>query len=246
MQDMKTKKKNEFCFYGLIPSTLIDYPGQIAATVFTIGCNFRCPYCHNREMVLSMKESLSEYPVAAILDEIAVGNDTWIDGICITGGEPLLSAEIETAIREFKAAGLKVKVDTNGGFPKRLFAIIDKGLIDYVAMDVKAPFTDKEYSKAIGVPAGRWLPAVRESVEILKAARIETEFRTTCVPGLHTPETIARLARDIAPCKRYFLQKFRPHNTLDPAYEQVPESRAGEIEKLLDAARQYIPSAELR
>jgi len=246
MQDIKTKKDNEFCFHGLIPSTLIDYPGQIAATVFTMGCNFRCPYCHNRELALSMKESLSEYPLAAILDQIALAGHDWTDGICITGGEPLLSADIETAIREFRAAGLKVKVDTNGAFPKRLSALIDKDMIDYVAMDVKAPLTDTEYTKAAGVPAGRWLPGVRESVEILKAARIETEFRTTCVPGLHTPETMARLAGDIAPCERYSLQAFKPHNTLDPAYEQVRELRPEEMKELLEAARQYVPAAQLR
>jgi len=240
------KTNDEFTFYGLIGSTLIDYPGLIASTVFTLGCNFRCPYCQNRELALSVKDTLSEYPASLVLQHTARDNNAWIDGICITGGEPLLSDKIETAIRKFKAAGLKVKVDTNGGFPKRLSALIDKDMIDYVAMDVKAPFTEEEYSKATGVPAERWLPAVRESVEILKAARIETEFRTTCVPGLHTPEAIERLARDIAPCRMYSLQKFRPHNTLDPSYEQVPEPKPQEMEELLEAARQHVPAAQLR
>ena len=132
----KEKTTCDLKFYGLIPSSLIDYPGIIAATVFTIGCNFRCPYCQNRELALAMKESLSEYPQSLILNRIAGNGASWIDGVCITGGEPLLSSEIEAAIDPFKAAGLQVKVDTNGGFPKRLSALIDRGMIDYVAMDV--------------------------------------------------------------------------------------------------------------
>jgi len=119
-------------------------------------------------------------------------------------------------------------------------------MIDYVALDVKAPFTEEEYGKAIGVSAERWLPAVRESVAILKSADIESEFRTTCVPGLHTPDAMERLARDIAPCDRYFLQKFKPNNTLDPAYEQVREPKPQQMEALLEIAQRYIPAAQLR
>ena len=236
----------DFKFYGLIPGSLIDYPGMIAATVFTIGCNFRCPYCQNRELALAMKKSLSEYPQSLILNQIAGNSDSWIDGVCITGGEPLLSSEIEAAIEQFKAAGLQVKVDTNGGFPKRLSTLIDRGMVDYVAMDVKAPFTEEEYSKSIGVPAGKWLAAVRESVDILKSGCIDAEFRTTCVPALHTPDAIDRMARDIAPCKAYYLQRFRPHNTLDPAYEKVAEPKPQYMEKLLEVARQHVPPAQLR
>ena len=244
MLNMKTK--SEFRFYGLIPSTLIDYPGHIATTVFTLGCNFRCPFCHNRELVLSVTDDLSKYSASEVLHETVEGKDGWIDGICITGGEPLLSDAIKEVLEQFKAADFKVKLDTNGSFPKRLSSVIDEGLVDYVAMDVKAPFTEGEYSRAIGVPAGRWLSAIRESVDLLRETAIETEFRTTCVPGLHTPETIERMARDIAPCKRYSLQRFRPQNTLDPAYEQVPETKSGEMEKLLQAARQHIPDAQIR
>jgi len=164
------KQSDEFIFYGFIPGTLIDYPGCVAATVFTIGCNFRCPYCQNRDLVLSQTESLPEHPVGAILDRIAPDR-SWTDGICITGGEPLLSTGIEGALRKFKEAGLRVKLDTNGSLPKRLLRLIRDGLLDYVAMDVKAPLTEREYSKAIGLPAGARLPAVRESIDLLKESR---------------------------------------------------------------------------
>jgi len=240
------KENDEFIFYGFIPGTLIDYPGCVAATVFTIGCNFRCPYCQNRDLVLSQTESLPEHPVGAVLDQIAPDRGSWTDGICITGGEPLLSTGIEGALRKFKETGLKVKLDTNGSLPKRLLRLIRDGLLDYVAMDVKAPLTEREYSKAIGLPAGPRLPALRESIDLLKESGIEVEFRTTCVPGLHTPEVIGRLARDIAPCGKYFLQPFRPHDTLDPAYEDVPEPGPQEMKDMLAAARQYISAAEIR
>jgi pyruvate formate lyase activating enzyme len=246
LQEADREQSGAFTFYGLVPTTLIDYPGQIASTVFTIGCNFRCPYCHNRELVLGEKESLSAYSVQEVLDQIGVDEDTWIDGVCITGGEPLMSPGIETAVCRFKTAGLKVKIDTNGGFPEKLQRLIEEGLVDYVAMDVKAPLEEKGYSKAIGLPAGRWLNAVRESIGILHQAPIPSEFRTTCVPGLHKPETVAAIARDISPCQRYYLQKFRPHNTLDPAYEDVQEPRPQEMEDMLAAARQHVPAAKLR
>ena len=231
-----------FVFHGLVPVTLVDFPGKLALTAYTLGCNFRCPICHNRELALSLTDVLPEYDVPAVLAEIEKKSG-WIDGICVTGGEPLLHAEIHQVLRQFKEEGLAVKIDTNGSFPERLEELIDAGLVDYVAMDVKAPLTEEDYSKAAGVPMGRWLGKLKDSAGIIKASDVEYEFRTICVPGLHSPESIARIAEYIAPCSRYILRAFRPVNTLDPDCEQVPPPTAGEMSSYLDAARRHVPQA---
>ena len=230
-------------FRSVLPVTMVDYPGKLAYTVYTMGCNFRCPICHNRELALSLADGLPEYDVPAVLADIEK-KDGWVDGICVTGGEPLLHADIDRVLRQFKGEGLAVKLDTNGSFPERLGELIDAGLVDYVAMDVKAPLTEEDYSEAAGVPIDRWLDRLKASVEIIKASGVEYEFRTVCVPGLHSPESIARTAEDIAPCSRYILRAFRPVNTLDPAYEQVTPPTTGEMSAYLEAARKHVPNAE--
>ena len=164
---------------------------------------------------------------------------------------------------------LAVKLDTNGCFPERLKELLDAGLVDYVAMDVKAPLTDEEYSKAAGVRAAKWLPKLKRSIETIKGSGVDYEFRTIClpvragnartqtgVPGLHSPEGIGRIARalvrtaadrtsarEIAPCRRYVLRAFRPVNTLGPEYERVPPPTEEEMRAFLDAARQHVPEA---
>lgn len=232
-----------FVFRGLVPVTMVDFPGKLALTAYTLGCNFRCPICHNRELALSLTDGLPEYDVPAVLAEVAK-KAGWVDGICVTGGEPLLHARIDRVLRQFKDEGLAVKLDTNGSFPERLGELIDAGLIDYVAMDVKAPLDEESYSRAAGVPMGKWLGKLKESARIIKASGVEYEFRTICVPNLHSPESIARIAEDIAPCDRYILRAFRSVNTLDPDCEQVPRPTAGEMSAYLDAARKHVPNAE--
>ena len=229
-------------FRGLVPFTMIDFPGRLAVTAYTMGCNFRCPICHNRELALSLTDGLPEYDVNAVL-EVTRSREGWIEGVCVTGGEPLLQARIGPALARFQDEGLAVKLDTNGCFPERLKELLDAGLVDHVAMDVKASLTEQEYSKAAGVRTAKWLPKLRRSIEIIKRLRIDYEFRTICVPGLHSPEGIGRIAQEIAPCRRYVLRAFRPVNTLDPEYEKVPPPTEEEMRAFLDAAREHIPEA---
>jgi pyruvate formate lyase activating enzyme len=242
-------------FRGLITFTMVDFPGRLAMTAYTMGCNFRCPICHNRELALSLADRLPEYDVDAVLDAVRE-RDGWIEGICVTGGEPLLHAGTASALGRFKGEGLAVKLDTNGCFPDRLKELLDAGLVDYVAMDVKAPLTDEEYSKAAGVGAARWLPRLSSSMEIIKRSGVDHEFRTIClpvragnartqtgVPGFHSPEAIGRIARTIAPCRKYVLRAFRPVNTLDPEYEKVPAPTDDQMRAFLEAAREYVPGA---
>ena len=229
-------------FRGLVPFTMVDFPDRLAVTAYTMGCNFRCPICHNRELALSLADGLPEYDVEAVM-EVVRSREGWIEGVCVTGGEPLLQAGIASALARFKDEGLAVKLDTNGCFPERLKEVLDAGLVDYVAMDVKAPITDEEYSKAAGVRAAKWLPKLRSSIETIKRSGVDHEFRTICVPGLHVPEGVGRIAREIAPGRRYVLRAFRPVNTLDTEYEKVPPPTEDEMHAFLDAAREHVPEA---
>ncbi len=236
--------KPDLVFRSVLPVTMVDFPGKLAYTVYTMGCNFRCPICHNRELALSLSDGLPEHDVSWVLGEIEK-KDGWVDGVCVTGGEPLLHPGLRSGLESFKGAGLAVKLDTNGSFPAELKKLLGSEIVDYVAMDVKAPLTEEEYSRAAGVPMNRWLESLKASVEVIKASGVEHEFRTVCVPGLHSPESIARIAEDLAPCSKYVLSAFRPVNTLDPEYEQVPAPTPAEMSGYLQAARAHLPAASI-
>lgn len=231
-------------FRGLVPFTMVDFPGRLALTVYTMGCNFRCPICHNREFAVPLTEELPRHDVEAVL-EVIRSREVWIDGVCVTGGEPLLQSGLASALARFKDKGLAVKLDTNGCYPEYLKELLDAGLVDYVAMDVKAPLTNEEYSNAAGVRATKWLPKLARSIEIVKGSSVDYEFRTICVPGLHSPEGIGRIAREIAPCRRYVLRAFKPVNTLDPEYENLPPPTADQMRAFLDAAREHVAEVVL-
>lgn len=187
---------------GLQKLTLLDFPGHTAATVFTPGCNFRCPFCHNADLVLNT--SFSTYPIEdffAFLDT----RRGLLDGICITGGEPLMQAGLADFCTHIKECGFKVKLDTNGGFPKRLGALMEAGLVDYVAMDVKnAP---ERYAETVGIPGYDPTP-VEKSIDILIKSTIPYEFRTTVVRELHSDGDLVKLARWIEGADAWYLQNF--------------------------------------
>lgn len=235
---------SEVVFHSVLPVTMLDFPGKLAYTVCTAGCNFRCPICHNRELALSLTEGMPEISVSSVIEEIE-NRDGWIDGVCITGGEPLLQPGLREAIERFRAAGLAVKLDTNGALPQRLGELLDDKVLDYVAMDIKAPLAAEEYSVASGVEMKDWLGYLEESVERIKLSGIEYEFRTVCVPGMHTPESISRIAERLKPCDRYTLGAFRPMNTLDPEYERKPGPTLTEMDGYLGAARRHLPATTI-
>jgi len=188
--------------YGLQKLTLLDYPGHTACTVFTGGCNFRCPFCHNAGLV-------TEIDPAATMEEDAffkflAKRQGVLDGVCITGGEPLLQPDIRDFIEKIKNDGFRVKLDTNGSFPDTLKSLIDARLLDYVAMDVKNAI-DK-YSRTAGVTVDT--AAVEKSIDLLLEGRVDYEFRTTVVKELHTEEDIEKIAARIRGAKRFFLQNF--------------------------------------
>ncbi len=190
--------------HGLQKMTVLDFPGKIAATVFTAGCNLRCPFCHNARLVTHTEECdrISEQEVLDFLEK----RKGMLDGVAITGGEPLLQKDIRQFIEKIKAMGLLVKLDTNGCFPEKLAELLSAGLIDYVAMDIKN--SPAEYGKTVGVPDFSPEP-ISKSIELLKQSGIEYEFRTTVVRELHTEQSLRETAEWIAPCKAWFLQSFK-------------------------------------
>ncbi|MEK7664790.1 MAG: anaerobic ribonucleoside-triphosphate reductase activating protein [Patescibacteria group bacterium] len=202
---------------GLQKTTLIDYPGKLACTVFLAGCNFRCGWCYNSELVLPAKiikqPRISEKEFFDFLKE----RKEFLDGVCVTGGEPSTNKDLTKFIEKIKNLGYFIKLDTNGSNPKMLEDLILKKQIDYVAMDIKLPI--EKYSGYFGECN---IENIKNSVDILKRSQINSEFRTTVVPGVHEKEDFLEIAKWIGgPEVKYYLQNFRPEKTIDPKFEKT-------------------------
>ena len=204
---------------GLQKTTLIDYPGKVACTVFLAGCNFRCPWCYSSELVLS--EKIKKQPKITEKDFFAFLKDKrgLLDGIVLCGGEPSLNKDLAIFIKKIKKMGFLIKLDTNGSNPDMVKKLIDEKLVNYIAMDIKAPLEVKSYNRATGVKTD--IKKIKKSIKIIKNSGIDYEFRTTVVPGIHTKEDILEIAEEIGPARAYFLQSFRPEKTLDPKFVKV-------------------------
>ena len=223
---------------GLQKLTLLDYPGQVACTVFTGGCNFRCPFCQNGDLLLCGQPS--QYTEAQLLAFLQKRRGL-LDGVCISGGEPLLQAELPQLLEKIKAMGYLVKLDTNGSFPKRLQRLAEQGLVDYVAMDIKG--SPSRYGAACGVGALYW-PQVQQSVEFLLQGGLPCEFRTTVVRELHGPEDMQAIGQWLQGAQRYFLQRFEnSERVLQPGLHSYA---AAELEALRQQVLPWIPQAALR
>lgn len=222
---------------GLQKMTLLDFPGRVACTVFTAGCNFRCPFCHNSSLVVSPEvPELCQDDFFAFLQK----RRGLLDGVAITGGEPLLHADMPAFLERIRALGYAVKLDTNGAFPDRLRAVLEAGLADYVAMDVKN--SREKYELTAGV-AGI-LPMVGESIRLLREGKTPFEFRTTLVDELHEPADFAAIGKWIAGTERYFIQGF-----VDSGDILAGGMHAASNEKAkacLEAVKPWVPNAQLR
>ena len=186
---------------GFQKLTLLDYPGHVACIVFTGGCNFRCPFCHNASLVHATAEPIDATEILAYLQK----RRAMLDGVTVTGGEPLLQPDLADFLRQIKALGYDIKLDTNGSCPDRLAALITQGLVDYVAMDIKN--SPAAFAKTAGTD-DTMLTKVQKSKELLLGGSIDYEFRTTVTAELHTVDDIAAIAAGIPGAKRYFLQNF--------------------------------------
>jgi len=206
---------------GLQKLTLIDYPNTLACTVFLSGCNFRCPWCYSPELVvpklIAYQPEIKESEFFDFLKE----KKGLLDGVVICGGEPTIHSELPLFCSKIKNAGYKIKLDTNGSSPEMLEKLFKLKLVDYVAMDIKAP--KEKYAQAVGFggATGNYLTdKIERSINVLKNSGVDHEFRTTVVPGEHTTEDIVKIAHWIRPAKKYFLQKFRPEKTINPLFEE--------------------------
>ena len=223
---------------GLQKTTLLDFPGKVACTVFTGGCNFRCPFCHNASLVLSPKENpdLPQEQFFSFLEK----RKGILDGVCVTGGEPLLQYDIIPFIERIHSMGFAVKLDTNGSYPVRLREIVELGIVDYVAMDIKN--CRKKYALTAGVDGD--VSGVFESIEYIMSCGVPYEFRTTVVKELHTPDDILSIAKDIKGAQKYFLQAFKDSGDLIcPDFSAHTEQIMRDMCRL---AAQYVDLCEVR
>jgi len=223
---------------GLQKMTLLDFPGKVACTVFLAGCNFRCPFCHNFEIVQGATQPLMD---EAGLLAFLTRRRGLLDGVCISGGEPLLSAGLPGLLRAAKGLGFAIKLDTNGTSPDALRALLDEGLVDYVAMDFKN--SPDRYASTAGVRDPD-LGAIRRTAAMIVGGAVDGEFRTTVVDGLHDEAAIRAIVAEIKGARRYFLQPFVDRDTVPARGLQAPDADA--MRRLLAAAREVIPSAEIR
>lgn len=225
--------------YGLQKLTLLDFPGKVACTVFTGGCNLRCPFCHNASLVLdaATSELIAEEEWSAFLQK----RRGVIDGVCVSGGEPLLQADIANFLYQVKSLGYSIKLDTNGCFPERLKELVDEGLIDYVAMDIKS--APALYGAAVGVSDFDF-SKVAKSIEFLLNGQLDYEFRTTVVKGLHDETSLRSAAAAITGAKRYYLQKFADSGDLiGSGFTAFADD---EMKMFLDAVSPFVNFAALR
>jgi len=226
---------------GFLENTLLDWEGKIAAMVFLPGCNFRCGYCHARHL---LEPDLSDetIPPEAVLQSLR-RNRGWVDGVVISGGEPTLHPDLPELIDLFRAEGLGVKLDTNGSRPDTLERLLSKGLLDYVAMDVKAPLDDA-YREVAGAPVD--VEAIRRSIELLLEGSVPYEFRTTVCPAQLGAGQIERIARAIRGAERYYLQPFRPVNCYDRSFETIRPYNGDEMRELCRAAAPFVARCAVR
>ena len=225
--------------HGFQKMTMLDFPGCVACTVFTAGCNMRCPFCHNARLVTHI-ENEDEWSESEVLEYIEMRKGL-LDGVCITGGEPTLQRDLPDFLRKIRALSLKIKLDTNGTNPAMLKTLIDEGLVDYVAMDIKNG--EEAYGKTIGID-GFDMSGIKESIAILMENRIDYEFRTTVVNELHTEESLLAAAAMIAGAKKWFLQSFTDSG--DIIEEGFSAKTKDFMKEIQQKATAFVEKVELR
>ena len=226
-------------FYGMQKMTLLDYPGYVACTLFTGGCNFRCPFCHNALLVLDLDENytIPEEEVLAFLKK----RQGLLDGVCVTGGEPLINKDIGDFLSKVKELGFKIKLDTNGTNPALLKELVSQNLVDYVAVDIKN--SPEKYAETVGLKSFD-MSTINETVNFLMNGSVDYEFRTTVTKQFHTEKSMEEAARFIRGAKRYFLQNFVDSGNLIGS--GITGQSKEEMEKLLAVVKKYVPDSHLR
>lgn len=226
---------------GIQKTTLIDYPDNVASIIFVGKCDFRCPYCYNRDLVLDWERlpTIKEEEVLGFLKK----RKKYYDGVVITGGEPTIYKDLPKFIKKIKKIGLKVKLDSNGSNPAMLKELIEKRLVDYIAMDIKAPL--EKYDRSAGVKVNK--EKIKESVELIKKGKVEYEFRTTVLPEFFSKEDAKAIGEWLKGAKRYYIQQFRPmESCIDPSFKNKKAYSLKELEELRDSLKGYVGVCEIR
>ena len=224
---------------GLQKLTLLDYPGKVACTIFTAGCNFRCPFCHNASLVIDTYKN-QEIPEEELFSFLKKRTGV-LDGVCVTGGEPLIQQGIEDLLLKIKELGYAVKLDTNGSFPDKLRRLVEQGLVDYVAMDIKN--SQESYGKTIGIEEYD-IENVNRSVQYLLRGNVPYEFRTTVVQELHRRSDFESIGRWIEGAQHYYLQQFVDSG--DIIHPGLHGYNKDIMSQALEIVRKRVPTAELR
>jgi len=226
---------------GFSKTSLLDWDGKVTAVIYLPGCNFRCPFCHNRELVLNT-DALEEVPFEEV-KEFIESNLDFLDGVVVSGGEPTIHRDLPELLRALKELGVKVKLDTNGSNPDMLADLIRSGLVDFVAMDLKAPL-DEKYADLAGTEVD--LEKVKRSIALIMTSGVDYEFRSTMVPVLLHDVDYERMAAYIGTAKRYALQQFRPKNTIDGALSMLDPLKEEKVTKIAERCKPYVRRVIIR
>ena len=226
---------------GFVKSTLIDWEGKVASILWVGSCNFKCPYCYATDLVLNPAE-LGTVPLEEVIGFLKE-KKKWIDGVVICGGEPTIHPDLSQFIQSFKKIPIAVKLDTNGANPDLLKSLIRDRLIDYIAMDLKAPL-DSKYNEIAG--AGVNLEKIKETINILLNGDLDYEFRTTVCPAFLVKEDIVRMARSVASARKYILQQFNPGECMNKQMNKITPYTSQQLGDMKEEAKKFCPNIYLR
>ena len=226
---------------GFIKTTLLDWDGMVACTVYLAGCDFRCPYCHNGSIIVN------EDGVAGINEKTVLGyiaeNTDFIDGVVVSGGEPLRNSDLRGLLKKLKALGVKVKIDTNGSYPEALDDLIGAGLVDMVAMDVKSSLNER-YNAAAGAEVN--IGNIKKSIRVIIDSGVDHEFRTTAVPVFVKDDDIRNICENIKGAKRYRIHQFRNKRTLDDSLSVLDPYPESKLTEMAEIAKDYVKDVRIR
>jgi len=232
---------------GFQKHSLIDYPGKICAIIFTPGCNFRCPYCHNPGLVIPEKLNKIKYIPEEFVFSYLKQNKNFLDAVEITGGEPTIHKDLPMFIRKIKEMGYSVKLDTNGTNPSMLKFLIKNMLIDYVAMDIKTSLNFQKYNELVGnVLTPQQFENIKESIKILMNSEIDYEFRTTLIKGVHTKEDVLNICKTIRGARKYFLQEFNPEHVLKKKFHTFTSFNENEVNEIISGCKKIVENVSYR
>ncbi|MFC2168497.1 anaerobic ribonucleoside-triphosphate reductase activating protein [Acidobacteriota bacterium] len=216
-----------------------DFPGYISSTVFVGGCNFRCPFCHNADLVLD-PQSLPSFPLDYFLSYLD-SRRNWLEAVCVSGGEPLIHDDLEVLLKVIKERNLLVKIDTNGAFPEKLENLIESGLLDSVAMDIKAPWDKYKKLTALSVDTDN----LKRSVKIIQNSNLDCVFRTTAVPGFIDGDDIETIGQFLKGSRNFQIQQFKPVNTLDKSLEKTKPFSREELQVFAERVGPYFEKVKI-